>query len=222
MGLLGFIPYLLIFIIILYYSYYLMKKQEKSEDRWFSILLFASIVGYIFISFSDFPLERIEHQIILFTIFSIIISQYYLINNNQEKIHYSNSKNLSFLFSIATLFIFQMIVISNRFKGELHTNRLFNAQKMKNWDLMINEVDLATNYYYTIDPMSTPLLWYKGVSLFTLEKISEAKIIFEKALKIHPYNIHVLNNLASCYEKLGNHKMAEKNYKKALKISSHF
>ena len=222
MGLLGFIPYLLIFIVILYYSYYLIKKQEKSEDRWFSILLFASIIGYVFISFSDFPFERIEHQIILFTIFSIIISQYSLMNNNQAKIDYSTSKNSFFIVSITTLFIVQMIVISNRFKGELHTNRLFTAHKSKNWDAMINEVDEATNYYYTIDPMSTPLLWYKGVSLFTIGKISEAKIVFENGLKIHPYNIHVLNNLGSCYEKLGNHKMAEKNYINALKISSHF
>ena len=60
------------------------------------------------------------------------------------------------------------------------------------------------------------------MALFSSKNITGAKIEFKNAYKIDPYNIHILNNLASSYEKLGDHKNAEIYYKKALKISSHF
>jgi tetratricopeptide (TPR) repeat protein len=97
-----------------------------------------------------------------------------------------------------------------------------SAIKASDWNKVIEEVDLVNNVFYSVDPLSIPLFWYKGVALFSSEKINSAKIEFKNAYKIDPYNIHILNNLASSYEKLGDHKNAEIYYKKALKISSHF
>ena len=102
-----------------------------------------------------------------------------------------------------------MMVSTKRYNGEFHTSQMNLAYKNSNWNKVSEEVDLANNLFYSIDPMSIPLVWYKGVALFASENINDAKIEFEKAYKIDPYNIHVLNNLASCYEKLGNHKDAE-------------
>jgi tetratricopeptide (TPR) repeat protein len=70
--------------------------------------------------------------------------------------------------------------------------------------------------------MSAPIDWYMGVAHFTQGSINEAKICFDAAYKLHPYHIHVLNNLASCYESLGNHQHAISLYSKALDISKDF
>jgi tetratricopeptide (TPR) repeat protein len=91
-----------------------------------------------------------------------------------------------------------------------------------NWNQLIKEADYAKNFYYTMDPMSAPIDWYKGVALFSSGDINSAKMAFESACAIHPNNIHVLNNLGSCYESLKQHDKAEEYYLKALNISSGF
>ena len=70
--------------------------------------------------------------------------------------------------------------------------------------------------------MSAPLEWYKGVAYYSEDNIAAATHSFEKAYRYHPYNIHIDNNLASCYEKKAEHKKAVVFYKKALYISPHF
>ena len=52
--------------------------------------------------------------------------------------------------------------------------------------------------------------------------LTTGKLDFEKAYKIAPYNIHVLNNLATCYANLGQTKKAIEYFNKALSISSNF
>ena len=114
------------------------------------------------------------------------------------------------------------VISSGRYSGEYHTHKMYDAKTVKNWKLMIREADNAVGAYYVMDPMSVPISWYKGVALFSMGNIDKAKTSFEDAYKIHPYNIHVLNNLGSCYESMGDHKKAETYYLKALTISSDF
>ena len=115
-----------------------------------------------------------------------------------------------------------MTVATKRYNGEFHTSKMNSAIKATDWNKVIEEVDLVNNVFYSVDPLSIPLFWYKGVALFSSKNINSAKIEFKNAYHIDPYNIHILNNLASSYEKLGDHKSAEIYYNKALKISSHF
>ncbi len=218
-GMFGFVAYILLFIIILFSLYRLIYKSNETKKGLY-ILIFSGIIGYIFIAFSDFPLERIEHQILLFTFFSIVLGEYYLnfrVSNIRAK-----SQVLILFISIFILFIGENVVTSNRYSGEFHSQKLFEAHKSSDWNLLIEEVNQATNYYYQITPMTIPLSWYTGVAIFSLGNINESKLFFQKALKVHPYNIHVLNNLGSCYEKLNNHFLAELYYKKAIDISPNF
>jgi O-antigen ligase len=220
MGIMGIISYLFLFVSFFYYGIKLIKNQQGEKTNWLYALFLSTIIGYILISFADFPFERIEHQIVLFTIFSIVLGNYYL--NKKTELKPLNVKLSTFSITLLVLFIFLMTVSTKRYNGEFHTSQMNLAYKNSNWNKVIEEVDLSNNLFYSIDPMSIPLVWYKGVALFASENIIDAKIEFDKAYKIDPYNIHVLNNLASCYEKLGNHKDAELYYKKALKISSLF
>jgi tetratricopeptide (TPR) repeat protein len=70
--------------------------------------------------------------------------------------------------------------------------------------------------------MSTPLQWYKGEANFFLNNTAEALENYKKAYKANPYHIHVLNDLASCYELQGRPEQAIYYYQKALKIHPRF
>jgi tetratricopeptide (TPR) repeat protein len=73
-----------------------------------------------------------------------------------------------------------------------------------------------------MDHTSTPVSWYRGIANFSLNRFQDALRDFENANTHHPYHIHVLNNLGTCYEMNKNHSQAEKVYLKALNISPQF
>lgn len=222
-GILGLITYVSVFLVALFSCIKLLKNSTKPnpEDTVLLHGFFATISGYAFISFFDFPLERIEHQIVFYLMLSIVVAKYYFSHEKGKKS--TNSFNFNFL----TLLVFVPIVFSfivgvSRFSGELHTRKIYECQSKGDWNQLIAEADNSVNPYYVADPTSIPINWYKGVALYTLGNLKEAQSCFEKAKLIHPYNIHVLNNLASCYETAGNHKEAEAMYQYALQISPRF
>ncbi len=220
-GIIGITAYILIFIIALYYLLKLLKNADKKEDKSFYALFFATIIGYMLIAFVDFPLERIEHQVLLFLIFSIVVARYY------SSIYIANTSKIAIgSFSAFILFVipilFSAIVSFKRYVGEEHLHKMYNYHHQANWNQMIREADKGSNIFYSLDPMSAPIKWYKGVAFFTLGNVAEAENNFNQAYILNPYNIHVINNLASCYESQGNHKKAEEFYLKALSISPEF
>lgn len=222
LGVVGILTFISIFLIILFYLYRLIRISKKWEAKWPYVSLLAGIIGFNLISFVDFPLERIEHQILLYLMFSIIVALYYenIIRQKLSNRLLVNLKLLLLIMSITLLFSFYVSI--NRYIGEFHTHKLIVAHHRANWTTMIREADKAVNPCYSIDPASAPIEWYKGVALFTMGDVDAAKRSFEKAYVIHPNNIHVLNNLASCYEKQGDHKKSEELYLESLAISSGF
>lgn len=221
-GVVGLLVYVSIFIIVLYYLFKLFKIIKEREYLWLYSTFLAAIIAYLIIAFIDFPLERIEHQILLYLMFSIVTAHFY--NNFQVSKALKNTiiklPVFVILFFIPVLFSF--IVSVNRCSGEYHTQRIYFYENKSNWGQMISESDKAMSIFYVMDPMSAPIQWYKGVALFSEGKTIMAQACFEKASLLHPNNIHVLNNMASCYENLGDHKKAEEFYLKALSISSEF
>jgi len=220
LGVVGFIPYISFFILILILTFKLFRRSKEKDGIWLYALLFAGIIGYLIIALVDFPLERIEHQIVLFSMFAIIIANYYKERNRKK--HPPNKPAYLYVFIFIVSVILSTISGMKRFAGEFHSHKLYAAHHQANWSLMIREADKATSFFYTVDPMSTPIVWYKGVALFSTGKINVAKKSFEAASELHPNNIHVNNNLASCYESSGKHHKAIEYYMKALDISSGF
>ena len=72
-GFLAGISYILLFLVLLRDAYLLHKNREE-EDGAIYALLFATVVGYGFISLVDFPMERLSHIIIFFLLAAIIIA----------------------------------------------------------------------------------------------------------------------------------------------------
>ena len=220
-GIMGILLYLLIFFAVLYYLFRIIKESKEWVEKWKFATFFAGILGYMLIASVDFPIERVEHQILLLLIFSIVTAKYY--SNNEIKNGSKILVRLPYLLLIIILTVLLSFIVSlNRYKGEYHTHKLYTAHHNSDWKKMIREANNAVNLFYKLDPMSIPIEWYKGVALFSLGNINDAKASFEKAYDLNPYNIHVLNNLAACFEIIGDHKKAEELYLNTLSISSEF
>ena len=217
-GILGLFAYLFIFGLLFYQLIYLIKNTVSTSKKRNYYYLFSGLAGYIVISFFDFPYERIEHQVILMVLFSIITFKFYNLKN--QNLTLKSNTNVQFILLIPI--VYTLIVSYNRFNGELHTSKMYIAKNNKNWSGLITESQKAKNYFYQLDNASIPISWYEGIGHFNSKNIQESEDCFYAAYQLNPYNIYVINNLASAYQVNGKTNEAIDLYKLALQISKNF
>ena len=214
-GFIAGLSYILLFLILLKDSFWLFKN---SNNPVFFKLLFCMFIGYSFISMFDFPFERISHLIIFFVFVSIIISSKIKLNHNDT---FKISTSLIFFYSLTTLFIIYIGYV--RYNSEIHSNNAIKLKQKGNWSYVVKAIDKAySKMFYEIDNTSTPLLWYRGVAYFSTKNYELALRDFKNAYNVNPNHIHVLNNLATTYQLIGNTMSAKLYYDKAIKVNPSF
>jgi len=219
-GIFGFMFYVSLFGTILVYIFKIITQQSDRNHKLLTIFIFFGIVGYMVIAFFSFPKERIFHSMFLMLMMAIIVSIYHQTVGCRKSV----SRSCMFVFAAPSLCLLLLAMVNGyiRLNGEIHTKRAFAARRAQNWPAVISEIDKGYSVFATLDPMSAPLKWYRGEANFLLNNVSQALEDFRKAYNAHPHHIHVLNNLATCYELEGNHNEAVKYYNKALKIYPQF
>lgn len=216
-GILAGLSYIILFLIILRKSY-LLYKRSVTKERLFYLLLFSTILGYVFISMVDFPMERIAHNTIFFLIVSIIISGTI---NQRNNIKSYTPVWILYLFLIITLCAIYVGYI--RYNSEIHVANAIQYKVKNNWPMVIKEINKAYDaQYYEIDNTSTPLLWYRGLAYFQQNQTERALVDFKQAYSVNPNHIYTLNNIATCYGILGKIENAKEFYNTALELNSTF
>ena len=221
-GVLGLILFCSIFVLMLYYLIKLIKHSKSNNEMVFYYLMLFLIIGYIIFSMFSFPRERIEHNLILGIVFGLILSKYYLLND-ENKYSINKEKLLKIgLILMSILLIFNTYLAISRFNAEFHLKKAFEARSSRYWNGVIYEIDKSESPFYQMDPFSTPVIWYRGEANFEMGNTEGAFNDYLKCIEINPYHIHVLNNLATCYELKGNHDKAIELYNNAILISPKF
>lgn len=217
-GIFGFLCYLGIFISVLYQAYWLSRNEIKSIDRKNASYFLYFIICYLIIAFFDFPLTRIEHQIVLLIVFSLINSKYLQESNS---LGYKVSSRFIFVFSFLIL-IYSSIILLYRINGETHLSEALEAEKKFDNKTVIFELNKARNPFFSADNFALPLDWHLGKAYYNEGDFKESLYYYKNAYKINPYSIVVKNDLASATVKNGKVKEAISHYKEALSISPHY
>jgi O-antigen ligase len=219
-GVLGLVCYLAIFATVITYIFKLLFKLVDFKDKVLIALMLWGIIGYMVDAFFWFPKERIFHSVFLALMISIVVSQYQKSFGQDRK----GFNAIGFVLISISIVILSLAIVDGyiRTKAEIHTKKALYARSMGKWKFVIAEIDKGYSAFATLDPMSTPLQWYKGEANFFLNNTAEALENYKKAYKANPYHIHVLNDLASCYELQGRPEQAIYYYQKALKIHPRF
>ena len=216
----GFILYLGFFLALIIYALRIMLNSQDLYKTLFSVLMLFGMIGYMIIASFSFPKERIFHSIFLILIAASVVSTYHQVFPKPRQIGCRKIRSLEIL--IAIFLIFSVFVGIVRFNSEVHTRNALAARQSDDWELVIHEIDRADSWFYTLDPTSTPLMWYRGMANFLQGHRENALGDFKKAYEHHPNHIHVLNNLGTCYALLQHPEIAIEFYRKALEISPGF
>ena len=211
-GVVAMISYLLLFLIILRESY-LRYNNSEGKERLLHSLLFSVTLGYAIISFFDFPMERVSHNILFLIIAAVVLSKG--IESTKKEIEIPK-------YIIVVFFLISTYTITfsyNRYQKEIHVRNAIDFKGEGNNNLLIKAITEAYDPdYYEMDNTGTPLLWYRGVGYFNLKKFDLALQDFKESYIVNPNHVHVLNNLATIYEIKGKHKKAKEYYYKALEV----
>ncbi len=217
-GIFGFLCYLGIFITILYQAHWLLKNEVDSSEQKNAGYFLIFIICYPIIAFFDFPITRVEHQIVLLIVFSIINAKYLKANCIKG---YNISSRYIYLFSFCLL-IYSSILLFYRMSGEKHLLKALEAEKRLDNETAIFEFNRAKNTFFTTDNYAIPLDWHIGKAHYNEGNFKESLDYFIDAYTINPYNIIVKNDLGSTYIK--NERVADgvKLYKEALIVSPQY
>ena len=214
LGILTMLAYIAVFVFAIYYAVKNIQQGTETNNKIINAGFLMALIGYVFIAFVDFPLERSEHQFFILLAIAKVCKQYFITKKTTKSFD-----SIWIWLSIIFVNLFNLFVFVKRTQAETHAHQMLLAHNKNNWSLMIKEAKKANTEYFTIDNFSIPLNWYAGVAYSVLGDNNNAKLEFEKAYEINPYQIHVLNNIASINEMEGKHDLAIKYYNEALVIS---
>lgn len=217
-GIFGLLCYLGIFVSILYQAYWLSKNENESNDRKNAVYLLLFIVCYFIIAFFDFPLMRIEHQIVLLVIFSIINSRYLKAN---PKTGFKIQPRFMYLFCLLLL-VYSSTILLFRIQGERSLLKALEAEKRADNPTASFEFKKTKNPFFSTDNYAIPLEWHMGKAAYNTGCFDESLSYYIDAYHINPYSLVVNNDLGSTYIKNGNVSEGIKHYIEALMISPQY
>lgn len=220
-GLIGFNLYLIfVFLIIILLVKCINLLNDNKKIRTLAVFCLAFILGFLTVSFFDFPKERIEHTILINIIFAIA---YYVIRTAyplKTFIQLSSLKPMFMLGFSSLLFILAFGLL--RYKGEYYTIKLYDSKREGNYESTKKYGKLALSYAYNIDPTSIPLHWQIANAEAALRDFENAERDFRIAYGYNPYNRNVINDWASALLMTGKAELAKKHYAEAARISPRF
>ncbi len=218
-GIIGLLAFLFMGLAAMYCGFRVVCQRFYPQQlRLLVGLILSGIMAYAVVSFFSFPRERILHQVLLYSGFAIIFSLYFHQLSMPQLKPVKSAKVLAIIIMLITPVL--AYIGFQRWQGEVHTNRISAMRATSQWTLMLAESQAISNYkFYNIDPTSLPTSFYSGLALINLGEYPVAKEELLRAYSVHPYNIHVVNNLASVYQLSGDLLTAITYYNEALRIS---
>lgn len=190
LGITGFILSLFVFIlpliIVLYRIFFVSVKPHVSVAIYVSF-----IFGFYLFSVFDFPLKRVEHNVLLFSLFAFIFYKVPLKQDDAGFIHHSPRKIFTFL--VVLLLLLSLCTAFIRLRSEYYTLKIFRNER-RNDENVIKYCQKAENIFYRITPNTLPVAWFEGVAWYRKGNLSSAEICFRRALNSTPYEVRVLND----------------------------
>lgn len=184
-------------------------KSGESKDAILNGAVIMGLVGYALFSITDFPLERIETNVLFFI---LLLLPFY--SNKDVVLPKVLSGALIGVFTAFSLFI-----AYQRFGAEQKQVEVLEYNKQRNAQAIIPAATDALSDYYNIDVYANPVLYYRSQGELAIRNADAALLSAREGLSAAPNNILVLNQIGNCFKMKGQLDSALVYYKEAQHIS---
>jgi len=216
LGIIGIIiAFSLFFMPVAYVFYHILFSKIKSPPE--SLVDAAFITGFYLFTTFDFPLKRVEHNVLLWSVFAFMFMKVQL-----PSFRYGISLKSGW-FSVLLLIgiLFTLFLGIERFRGEYYTVKIFRVER-KDDAKEIKYCHEAENFLYHITPNTLPVCWFEGVAHYRSGDKDLAEKCFLRALKMTPFEVRVLNDYSAVQYRLGRQVEAISTLRNTLDIDPFF
>ena len=214
----GFLFFVGMFFMAFYYLFSVIRKTENGNHKILALILIGGFIGYLVISFFDFPLERIVHQVWLAIWMAISANLYFQIKQKQPV----KKVNFYWLWIILILMILPIIYSYSAIKLEMYVVKARRAQHRKDWKGLLEDAKKIPTQFRNLDAEAMPVYYYQGIAYENLGQYELAKTCYLQALYDHPAKVEIMNNLGLMYFNLKQYEDAKLYFHKAIEILPDF
>lgn len=207
-GIIGGILFFLISIFPFVLAYRTFRANNISKNKKLLVLVLISFfIGYLICSMLTFPYERMNHQIYITTIVSIILGIYISHSAIKERKNKPILK-LSLIFAGLSILVFSIYYGSIAFNMEKNLKKCIGFKNAQKWNYVIHFANKGYNPLTKLAPSSAPIHWYRGLGHYMTKNYKQALSDFKYSYELQPNHPYVITYYASLEGYFGNNRLA--------------
>ncbi len=195
-GVLGFLLFAAVFVLAFLRAIAALRAPCKRDVAWMTAFALMGLTVYIGASCFDFPLERINQQVYLAVLLSILVVAPR--PPSPAKQNKTAPHGIPAACAIAILVAGTVYSIA-AIKQENLVNYTRHWIKTGNFPAAIAYARQARTPWKTLDPVATPLSFLEGYAILKTGDARSAIPLFEQARLENPNRLYILQNLADAY-----------------------
>ena len=218
LGIIGMALAFMVFILPLSWALSAISKRNPLPS--FSVALYtAFLAGFYVFSMFDFPMKRVEHNILFFPAIAFLLVK---IPESENRFRWlPGIPGTAFKWMIVASLVFSLLITFFRIEGEYYSLKMFMVER-KDDKRVIDYCRQARNPFYDLTPNTLPIDWFQGVAHYRNGQITEAVVCFERALETTPYEVRILNDYGAALFAAGKTENAKEALRTSILIDSHF
>ena len=183
-----------------------LRSAVSRTDRWLTLASCMAIVSYITLSCFDFPLERINHQVLLAMPLAILAVIKHGVKPAPPlvpaRVATRAARFVAAPLALAAIGLgVAYSVAALRQEREVRVAR--RAWAEGRWDDVRDAARRGRTSWKTLDPLASPVAFLEGMAEVRLGRLPEGIACLERALADNPNRMYVANNLGILYARTG-------------------
>lgn len=205
-GIPGLLSYLFLFLTAFLYGWKIIYQEDGQDKKLFALLILMGLMAYMIFSFFDFPLERVNHQVVLAIYLAALVSMWH------AKHPSGSAKQKDFpravFLPVVIILLFAMVFGLNSIQLEKHVKVARAAHAAGDYPGMLQAAGNAKTAWRDFDPIGNPVVLYECLAYMGLSSIPDALDAGEKARQKTPNKRTVLLPLGYIYLSNGQYNEA--------------
>jgi O-antigen ligase len=193
-----------------------VRRGLPHTQAWLAVAAAAGLAGFGVVSFFDFPMERVNHQVY----FAFYLAITVLLGRGTPFAAVGSARLVR-----AASMLLVAILLAGLFytTAALRQERIILLSRLafveEDWVSTVAYAQRAATPWKSLDPFATPVVFLEGIGHLMLAKHREALACFQQARTEMPTRAYVVNGLALAHGMLGLHEDAIAYYGEVLRRS---
>lgn len=221
MGIVGFLLYIGIFVVAFWHLLTALRSDLPRDRLWMAVFVAMGLTGYLVVSFFDFPMERINHQVYL----ALYLAMAVVLGREARGVSgvVTSQPNIRLIRwgggVVISVLILGIVYATFALRQERFVLLAREAFVEEDWKSTVYYAQRAATPWKTLDPFATPVSYLEGWAHLMLADMPNALACLERARSEMPSRAYIINSLGLVHGMMGNHEKAIACYNEVLRRS---